>query len=107
MKLSLLQKHILLMCLDKGGKIDRKIFRGFYGKSLEHFGKTQCKPAKEEYQENIITRSLEHLIDRELMTGYGKRTLRKWFVTHVSLNRKGHLKAQEILNERQEKLPLK
>ncbi|HBU07137.1 MAG TPA: hypothetical protein DEB09_03565 [Candidatus Magasanikbacteria bacterium] len=111
MRLSLLQKHILLMCLDKGparnasasvaggGKIDRKIFRSFYGKTIE--------PAKEKYQESIITRSLEHLIDREFMTGFGRRTPHKWFITHVSLTKKGVKISQDLLNERQEKLPLK
>lgn len=99
MKLSLLQKHILLHCFLKGGKIERNIFRSFYGKQL--------KKTNEKYQENIITKSLEHLIDRELMNGYGKRTTRKWFITHVGLTKKGAKISQNILKERQIKLPLK
>lgn len=99
MKLSALQKFILLKCLEKGTRVDRKIFRNFY--------ETQNKKAKEKYQESIITKSLEHLIDRELMTGYGRRTPHKWFITHVSLTKKGTKISQDLLNERQEKLPLK
>lgn len=111
MHLSLLQKFILLKLADKGparnasanvaggGKIDRKIFRSFYGKALE--------PAKEKYQQNIITKSLEHLIDRELLTGFGKRTPHKWFLTQVQLTKKGINAAQEVIQEKQAKLPLK
>jgi hypothetical protein len=111
MKLSLLQKFILLKLVDKGpariatqsvaggGKNDRKIFRSFYGKALE--------PAKEKYQENIITKSIESLIDRELLIGYGKRTPHKWFITQVQLTKKGLNKVQAILQEKQAKLPLK
>ncbi|MFZ2190512.1 MAG: hypothetical protein WA057_06660 [Candidatus Magasanikiibacteriota bacterium] len=115
MKLSLLQKYILLKCYEKGGKLDRKVFRSFYGKTIESFDSAQDKPAKEKsfsfaqdkYKESIITRSLEHLIDREFMTGFGRRTPHKWFITHVSLTKKGTKISQDLLNERQEKLPLK
>lgn len=84
---------------DKGGKTDRKIFRSFYGKLIE--------PAKEKYQENIITKSIESLIDRELLIGYGKRTPHKWFITHTQLTKKGINAVQLILQEKQTKLPLK
>ncbi len=99
MRLSLLQKFILLQSFSQGGKLERILFRRFYNKCQD--------PAKEKYQENIITKSLEHLIDRELMIGYGKRTPHKWFVTQVSLTKKGGRISQNLLKERQEKLPLK
>jgi len=99
MLLSPLQKSILLSCLEKGGKIERSLFRQFYIR--------QVKKTKETYQENIITKSLEHLIDRELMTGYGRRTSHKWFVTHVTLTKKGAKISQNLLEERQIKLSLK
>ncbi len=98
MHLSPLQKFILLKCYEKGGRIDRKFFRGFY--------LTQDLKAKEKYQEGIITKSLESLIDRELMTGFGKRTAHKWFITHVKLTKKGKNQAEDVLQENQEKLPL-
>lgn len=111
MKFSTLQKYILLKCLEKwpariakqsvagGNKTDRKIFRSFYGKALES--------AKDKYQESIITKSIENLIDRELMTGFGRRTSHKWFITHVKLTNKGNIQALEVLNSGQKKLPLK
>lgn len=115
MQLSLLQKFILLTCLERRGKVERNLFRRFYGKQSKSFGSrsssseqaVQDKPAKEKYQENIITKSLEHLIDRELMMGYGRRTPHKWFVTHVALNKKGAKVSQNLLEEKQTRLPLK
>ena len=59
MILSTLQKYILVECLKKDTKLERKFFRVFYEK--------QEKKAKEKYRESIITKSLEHLIDKELM----------------------------------------
>lgn len=97
--LSSLQKFILLLCLERGGKTERAKFRQFYAK--------QQKKTSEKYQENIITKSLERLIDREMMIGYGKRTPHKWFITHVSLTKKGVKVGQNLLKEKQGKLPLR
>ena len=99
MKLSTLQKYILTECLRKGIRLDRKTFRRFY--------ETRKKKMKDKYQESIITKSLERLIDKELMMGYGRRTPHKWFITHVKLTQKGETQALDILNEKQKKLPLK
>ena len=99
MKLSLLQKYILLVCFQKGGRIERSLFRQFYNK--------QKQKAQNKYQESIITGSIESLIDRELLIGYGRRTPHKWFVTHVSLTKKGAKISQNLLEERQAKLPFK
>lgn len=99
MKLSVLQRFILVQSLLQRGKIERNLFRRFYGK--------QSKKTKEKYQESIITKSLEHLIDRELLIGYGRRTPHKWFITHVKLTKKGAKISQILLEEKQIKLPLK
>ena len=114
MKLSTLQKYILTECLRKGVKLDRKTFRIFYpstSSSADSSGglrRTSYSPSKSKnYQESIITKSLERLIDKELMMGYGRRTPHKWFITHVKLTKKGENKAVEILNSGQKKLPLK
>lgn len=96
MKLSSLQQFILLKVLERGSKVERKNFRSFY----------KDRNTKEKYQEEIITKSLMSLIDRELLIGYGKRTPHKWFVTHVRLTRRGIRKAIEILESKQRKLPL-
>ena len=98
MKFSTLQKYILVECLKKNMKLDRKNFRVFY--------EIQKNKAKKKYQETIITKSLEHLIDREFLIGYGKRTPHKWFITSVKLTKKGVKISQKILEEKQIKLPL-
>ena len=41
------------------------------------------------------------------MIGFGKRTTHKWFITHVQLTKNGLKLAEQILLERQRKLPLK
>jgi len=94
--LSSLQQFILLKALERGHKIERIIFREFY----------KISKTKKQYQEEIITKSLMSLIDGELLVGYGRRTPHKWFVTHVRLTKKGMRKAQDILEQRQSKLPI-
>jgi len=95
--LSFLQQFILLCCLERGGKVERIFFRVFY----------RTKKTKEKYQEEIITKSLMNLIDREMLIGYGKRTPHKWFITHVRLTKLGVKKATEVLEQKQIKLPFK
>ena len=88
----------MLEMSQKGGRLDRKIFRTFY--------ETQNLKSKQKYQEHIITQSLERLIDRGFITGFGRRTPQKWFITQVSLTVKGKKAVQEIYCRRQKKLPL-
>ena len=95
--LSSLQQFILLKVLERGEKTERHTFLGFY----------KTKKTKEKYHEEIITKSLMSLIDRELLIGYGKRTPHNWFVTHARLTKLGVKKAVEILEQKQIKLPLK
>lgn len=95
--LSSLQKYILLKIAELGGKVERGKFRLFYDTHEQH--------PKEKHIEKIITQSIERLIDRELLTGFGRRTPHKWFITHVQLTRHGHLTVEEILHRRQQKLP--
>lgn len=99
MYLSLLQQHILVSCFLEGGKVERSVFHQFYSK--------QSKKSAEKYQEGIITKSLERLIDKELLVGYGRRTPHKWFVTRVRLTKKGYKIGQCLLEEKQARLPLK
>jgi len=95
--LSSLQQFILLKVLERGDKVERNVFRVFY----------KTSKTKKQYQEEIITKSLMSLIDREMLIGYGKRTPHKWFVTHVRLTRNGIRRATEILESKQAKLPFK
>lgn len=99
MYLSFLQQHILISCFVEGGKVERSVFHQFYSKRV--------KKSSEKYQEGIITKSLERLIDKELLVGYGRRTPHKWFITHVRLTKKGYKMGQCLLEEKQIKLPLR
>jgi hypothetical protein len=93
-----LQKYILKECYGrKGRKIDRKLFVDFYAKKSS---------AKKDSQAKIITKSIERLIDREILIGYGIRTTNKWFIKEVKMVESGRKKWREYLNRKQKKLPL-
>ena len=98
MKLSKLQKFILIESLGAKGKSKRKSLLKFYDK--------QKSPAKKEDQQNIITQSLERLIDKELMIGYGRRTPHKWFIDEIKLTAKGRKQARSLFGK-QQSLPLR
>ena len=72
---------------------------------IRFYGNVQAAP-KSEVQTKIITRSLESLIDKELMVGYGMRTPHKWFIKEIRLTTKGKKEAKKLLGE-QMALPLK
>lgn len=92
MRLSKLQQYILLQALLRPAqKIDRYVFLNFYKKASH-----AVKPS---LQTKIITRSLEGLIDKELMVGYGVRTPHKWFIKEVRLTAKGKAVAKKLLGE--------
>lgn len=97
MMLSRLQKFILIKCYNsKSFRVNRIGFLAFY--------RDQGR-AKADMRTKIITSSIESLIDRELMTGYGVRTAHKWFIREVSLTDKGRRVARKLLGE-QLRLPL-
>ena len=99
MRLSKLQQYILLKALARRGqKIERGIFLDFY--------KNKKSVAKAELHTKIITRSLENLIDKELMIGYGLRTSQKWFIHQVQLTSRGKRLARKLLGE-QMRLPFR
>lgn len=98
MKLSELQKYILLKALSANKKISRAGF-------IEFYNKRKKKPKKED-RAGIISKSIERLINKELLVGYGTRTPHKWFIKEISLTGKGKKTAKKLLGE-QQKLPLK
>jgi hypothetical protein len=98
MKLSFLQKYILLSGYEEKGKFGRE-------KLLKFYEKTKKKP-KVEDQVNIITKSLERLIDKGLLIGYGIRTPKKWFIKEIKLSASGRRLAKKLRGE-QQALPLK
>ena len=99
MKLSPLQKYILLDCLNA------KNYRIKRGKLVKFYDKRKVKP-KRELRAKIITHSLDRLINRELLIGYGVRTSHKWFIREIKLTVKGKKEAHKLLGE-QRKLPFK
>lgn len=98
MRLSALQRSILLHAFDARPPIPRAAFRSFF------IGK--ARPAKPKDRENDLTRSLERLIDRGLLSGYGRRTPRKWFLDSVRLTPSGRALARRQLGQ-QQRLPLR
>jgi hypothetical protein len=98
MKLSALQKYILLQSFDAKNKLDRQVLLGFYG-----FGK---KKAKKEIMVNSITTSIERLIKKGLIVGFGEVTKEKIYIQKIKLTPSGRVLARKALGE-QKKLPFK
>lgn len=93
MRLSKLQKHILSRSLEARGKFDRERLMDFFPSSVLR---------KESM--DAVTKSLERLIDHELMTGYGVRTPHKWYIKEVRLTPLGRKEAKRIRGEQQKLL---
>ena len=101
MRLSDLQKYILLECFNsKTGKIGRMQLIKFYNTL-----KSVRRPAKN-LMTKIVTKSIERLIDKELLIGFGERTKYKWFIRDIRITREGR-KIAKILQGEQMELPLK
>lgn len=99
MRLSGLQKYILGQCyLHKNGMGVKADFYGFYDKNA-------AKPTKKIL--DIIHKSLESLVAKDLLVAYGKKTAKKWFIHKVKLTIKGKRLAKKIIREKQRRLPLK
>lgn len=95
MRLSILQKYILKQCAQAKGKIISK-------SRLENFYKGK-KPAD---AINIITKSAERLIKKELIVGFGEKTAHKWFIKQVKLTPKGRKLVRGLFGVQQQ-LPFK
>lgn len=92
MQLSTLQKYILKQTLaDPKNKVSRDIFDIFYNQ-------TKPAPAKE-IRANIITKSIERLIDKGLLIGFGEKTQFKLFIKQVKLTAQGKKIAQSLLGQ--------
>jgi len=101
MRLSELQKYILLLCHDSSSsRFSRSGLNKFYEKIVVD------KKPDTNLQTKIITRSIERLIDKELLVGFGERTKYKWFIKEIKLTAKGEKEAKKML-DKQMRLPLK
>ncbi len=99
MRLSPLQKYILLEVYTSRVQLfPRSVITKYYF--------SQTRPPKLGDMQNIVTKSLERLIDKELLTGYGHRTPHKWFISEVKLTPLGRRTAKRLQGE-QQTLPLR
>ncbi len=97
MKLSALQKFILKQCIQSKEKmISKSVLEKFYNSAKK----------KPKDLTNIITKSVERLIKKELVIGYGWKTPHKWFIRQVKLTPKGVKVARDLFGI-QQKLPFK
>ncbi|MFH1537242.1 MAG: hypothetical protein ABID45_04595 [Patescibacteria group bacterium] len=95
MKLSALQKYILLEVLQHKGK--------YYKKDLLNYYKDKDKKPSKEDQFNIITKSVERMIDKGLLIGYGRKTPEKMFIKRLRLTDEGRKTAIKIRQSKQQK----
>ncbi len=99
MRLSALQKYIIAQCyVSRRTRFPRATLLAFYN--------GQKPQPKHLDQQNSITKSLERLIDKGLLVGYGRRTPRKWFIDEIKLMPKGRAQAKRLQGE-QQRLPFK
>jgi hypothetical protein len=94
MRLSALQRSILRECYQlRKSRTPRPALKKFYkGRSQDSV--------------DSITKSLERLIDKGLLIGYGRRTPKKWFIEEVRLTPLGRRIAKLTLGQQQH-LPFK
>lgn len=98
MKISHLQRYVLGLGYAEKDKFGR-------GKILRFYDK-QKRPPKLDDRVNIVTKSLERLIDKGFLIGYGVRTPKKWFIKEIKLTAAGR-KAAKSLQGKQVPLPFK
>lgn len=92
-------------------RLQRFIMTEIFGSRLQRFSRQRLTSfyEKQRHQpkdiENVITKSVERLIDHEYLVGYGRRTPHKWFIDELRLTAKGRRTARSLLGE-QQRLPL-
>lgn len=97
--LSRLQQYILEECLAaKGGSISRRVLDSNYPSS-----RSRALPGN---FKKIITQSIERLITRGLIVGYGIKTKEKLFIDRIKMTAEGRRRTEEARAARQTRLPL-
>lgn len=89
-RLSTLQKSILLQCMDLRGRLKKKGVEQWYAQ----MGKERAMRYRD--AQNTITKTLENLIDKGYLVGYGVRTSQKWFIHEVRLTPQGRQSAKKL-----------
>jgi len=105
MRLSKLQKYILLQSFDSKNKLDRKVLLGFYSAYKKKPGSAKAGPSRD-IMVNSITSSIDRLIKRGLIVGFGELTKEKTFINKIRLTPLGRKMAKKFLGE-QKRLPFK
>ncbi|MFC1598383.1 hypothetical protein ACFL2M_02520 [Patescibacteria group bacterium] len=100
--MSRLQQHILKQAVSHSGRVGRRVDRDVF---LRYYSSVKDAP-QSSLHAKIITKSLERMIDKELLLGFGYRTRHRWFIEEVSLTPLGRKEARKLLGQ-QQKLPLK
>ncbi|MDO8560310.1 MAG: hypothetical protein Q7S23_04755 [bacterium] len=99
MSLSPLQCYILKQAAGSPqGTLRRQV--------IVHFYDSVARKPKPRDLSTIIARSVERLIAKELVVGFGRKTAQKWFFDRVRLTPKGRGAARKLLGV-QQALPLK
>ena len=80
--------------------------KAFPRKEFMRFYEAMEQPPSLDDRQGGITKSLERLIDKGLMIGYGRRTPKKWFIDEIRLTPAGTKTARRLLGE-QQKLPFR
>jgi len=90
MRLSRLQKYILTKCYyDKKGIVGRRELYDFYSKEdLAHRKKSV---------EIAVHNSIERLVEKDLLTAYGHKTAKRWFIHKAKITAKGKKTIKEII----------
>lgn len=99
MSLSKLQHYIMEECVARGGSISRRILDANY--------KASQSRARGENFKKIITQSIERLIGRGLVVGYGMKTKEKLFIDRVRLTSGGRQRLETLRRRAQPRLPIK
>ncbi len=90
MKLSGLQRFALIECYNRRTtRVPRNTVHNFY----------RNMPKQPGHVQDVVTKSLEALIDRGFLIGYGRRTPKKWFIDGIKLTPKGRKIARVLLGE--------
>jgi len=100
MRLSKLQKYILVKCYDKKHSTESK------GEFYVFYPKSELAKNKK-FIQDTIHKSIENLVEKDLLVAYGRKTAQKWFINKVKLTKKGRQKTIEIIKSKQRKLPIK
>lgn len=99
MALSGLQRYILKQAAASPQQTLRR-------QAIVHFYDDVSPRPKPHDLANIIGRSLDRLVVKELVVGYGRKTAQKWYIERITLTPKGRGAARRLLGV-QQALPLK